>query len=255
MNNHRLYSGFFCLTIVFFFFSGCSQIRPDALSAIDQKASLLADRAKSFNQHITASKGTGWIKLQENAWETRFKVAWAAKFPNKIRITFLLSGHPVETILANGETITFVSHTGEHSKRSYTSKDPNMETYIRVPVKLSEMILVLLGRLPVKKFDSSYFSPDDESLSTVILKRKWQRRTQSIHVDKNGNVDGIKSEDSGEDLLYDMAIKKYKTYGVNDIPVRIEISSAQEEKLILHIINFLSNPPIKESVFRLTESG
>ncbi|MCK5347794.1 MAG: hypothetical protein KAJ25_00305, partial [Desulfobacula sp.] len=184
----------------------------------------------------------------------KFRIAWATIFPNKIRITFLLSGLPVETIIATGEKITFLSHTGEHSKYSYNSKDPDMKDYILVPVKLSEMILVLLGRLPVKNFDDAWFSPSDSSLSTIILKQNWKGFTQSIHFNDKGKVDGLKTTDLSGKLLYEMTMIKYKTHDFGNIPVKIEIKDKDNRKLTLEITNFLPNPPIKESVFQLTES-
>jgi len=254
MTKQGVLSGLFYF-IALIIFSSCAQIRPKTLPSDDLKALSLANRVKSFNQHITAGKGSGWLTLQTSSKTTKFKVAWAAVFPNKIRITFLLSGYPVETIVATGEKVTFFSHIGEHPKRSYMSKDPDMKGFIKVPVKLSEMILVLLGRLPVKKFDDSYFSPSDPSLSTVILNQKWQGRTQSLQIDGDGKVVGLKSKDDSGNLLYEIGITKYKTYGLDDIPVMIELTGIEREKVTLEILNFLPNPSIKESVFRLTESG
>lgn len=200
-NRNNLLHLFFCVAFILII-SGCAQLSPNTNPLLDKKAFL---QAQSFNQHILASKGTGWLKLETQTKVDKFKIVWAAVFPNKIRITFLIFGHPIETIIATGEKITFFSHTGEHSKYSYYSKDPNMEDYIHVPVKMSEMILVLLGRFPVK-------------------------------------------------LLHEMTVKRYKSYDFDDIPVEIEIKDMDGGKLILEITNFQVNPPIKESVFQLTES-
>ena len=254
MNNQNLLPRLIYGVIFILILSGCAQPRPDTNPLLDKKAFFLANQARSFNQHIIASKGTGWIRLETKTKKDKFKIAWAAVFPNKIRITFLLSGHPVETIIATGEKITFLSHTGEHAKYSYHSKDPNMEDYIHVPVKMSEIILILLGRLPVKNFDDAYFSPSDASLSTITLRRNWKGLVQSLHVNSKEKIDTFKTTDLSGTLLYEMIVMKYKNNDFGTIPVKIEIKDSDNRKLILEITNFLPNPPIKESVFQLTES-
>ena len=237
---------------LFLIFSGCAPLRPKTNPLLDKKALVLANQAKSFNQYIIASKGAGWARLETKTTADRFRFAWAAVSPNKIRITFLLSGHPVETIITTGEKMILFSHTGKHSKYSFHSKDPEMKDYFQVPVRMSEIISVLLGRFPVKKFDDAYFSPSDPSLSTVILKQKWKGLTQYLHFSSKGKMISLQSTDNTGKRLYEMMVTEYKTYDFGDIPVKIEIKDLNTRKLTLEITNFQPNPRIKDSIFRLT---
>lgn len=255
MDKQILLTRFVYLAAIAFILSGCAHLRPETNPLLDRKAFLLADQARLFNSHILTGKGSGWAKLQTKTKVTRYKIAWAAVFPDKIRLTFIISGFPVETIITTGEKVTFFSHTGEHTKYSYPSQDPDMEDYIQVPVKMSEVISILLGRLPVKRFDDAYFSPQDSSLSTIILKQKFKTTTQSLYINSNGKTDRLVNSSGAEDLLYEMIIKKYKPYGPGDIPVEIEIKDKNGRKLTLEIRNFQPNPPIKDALFELTESG
>ncbi len=255
MINQNLLSKSIYSIVFILIFSGCAQHRSASNALLDKKALLFANQARSFNQHIIASKGTGFALVETKTKTERFKIAWAAVFPNKIRITLLISGLPIETIIATGEKITFFSHTEEHSKHSYYSKDPDMKDYIQVPIKMSEMISILLGRLPVKNFDNASFLPSDSSLSSIILKQKWKEETQSLYFNKKGKIYGIKSRDLSGKLLYEIMITQYKTYNFGDIPIKIEIKDMDNRKLTLDITSFQPNPPIKDSVFRLTESG
>ena len=254
MTNQNLLSNLIYIAVFILIGSGCASLRPDTNPLLDKKALSFANQARSMNEHITASKGTGWIRLETKTKTDKFRIAWAAVSPDKIRITFLSSGLPIETIIATGKKIIFFSHTGEHSKYSYNSKDPDMKDYILVPVKLSEMIVVLLGRIPVKNFDDAWFSPSDSSLSTIMLKQNWKGVTQSVHFNDKGEIEGLKTTDASGKLLYEMIIIKYKAHDFGNIPVKIEINDKDNRKLTLEITNFLPNPPIKESVFQLTES-
>lgn len=255
MADHTSLSRFIYFAVAVLIGFGCAPLRPDTDKLLDRRAIAISNRARSFNQQIILSKGIGWARLETKNQVEKFKIAWAAQFPDKIRITFLLSGHPVETIVATEEKITLLSHTGKHPRQTYYSKDPDIKEYIHVPIKLSEMILILLGRLPVKNYDDAYFSPSDPSLSTIVLKQKWRSTTQYLQVDKKETVEGLKLMDNDGTLLYTMAITGYQTYDSNDIPVQIKFTDKDSQTLTLTILNFLPNPAIKESVFRLTEPG
>jgi len=253
MANGHILLRFVCFTIALCIFTGCSALRPVTSPVQDKEAFFLANQAKSFNQDILASKGIARVRMVSKNKVDTFKIAWAASFPNKIRLTLLSSGHPIETILSTGEKITFISHTGGHAKHSFTSKDPDMKRYLKVPIKMSEMILVLLGRFPVKNFDDAYFPSLDTYPLPIALKEKW-KGTQYLFLDDKGKIKKIQSLDYAGKFLYEMTIFKYKSYeGRNNVPAKILIKDTDKRNLSFEIINFKANPSIKESVFQLTE--
>ncbi len=263
MNKKKSFCHILCYHILFYliftaslciFISGCAAPpRPDTDPFYDKKALALAKQIKSFNQHIIAARGTGWAKVKTDTKHAKFKIAWAAVYPNKLRITFLISANPIETIIATGEKITFISHTGQHFKYSYNSKDPDMERYIKVPIKMSEMILLLLGRFPANNFNDTYFAPSDPSLSTIVLKQNSNNLIQFFHFDNKKSCNSMWKENYNENLIYKIIIQKYKRYGSDNIPVQLIIKDDNNKKLFLEITSFIVNPPIKESVFQLTE--
>jgi len=120
---------------------------------------------------------------------------------------------------------------------------------------MSEMILILLGRLPVKAFDDAYFAPWDPSLSTIVLKQKWRGTRQHLHYNDKKNIDSIWMEDYTGQLVYKTMIREYKKYGSDNVPAILEIKDNNNRKLTLEITNFIANPTIKESIFKLTEDG
>ena len=252
MNKKFLFYLVFIACLCIFIF-GCAPQRPDTDPFLDKKALVLAKQIKSYNKHIFAAKGTGWARLKTDTKHAKFKIAWAAVYPNKLRITFLISANPIETIIASGEKITFISHTGQHLKHSYKSKNPDMEKYINVPIKMSEMILLLLGRFPANNFNDTYFAPSDPSLSTIVLKQNLESSLQFFHFDNKKSCDSLWKENYNEKLIYKTVIQKYKIYGSDNIPVKLVIRDNNNRKLFLEITNFIINPSIKESVFQLTE--
>jgi len=117
------------------------------------------------------------------------------------------------------------------------------------------MISILLGHLPVKPFDNAYFSPHDPSFTSISLEKNWKGTTQTLHFDDQGKIDRLNFTGLSGKQLYEVIITQYKTYYFGEVPEKIEITDKNNKKLLLHITNFQPNPPIKASVFRLTEPG
>jgi hypothetical protein len=218
-----------------------------------KKAFSLSNEVRSFNRHITASRGKGWAKLETPGKTDRYRIAWAAVYPDKIRITFLLSGNPVETVISTGEKISFISHTGKHDLYTTESIDPDMKDYLEVPVKMSELISILVGHIPLKDFDDAYFSPSDPSLATIVTMQKETGGLQHLKFNSEGKLNRIESLDNFGKILYEIQILDYKIHESFVIPVKLQIKDSENGRLTLDITDFEPNPSIKASVFELTE--
>lgn len=232
-----------------FLLGGCALHRPMTDPVMDQKAVAAARRIESQNRHIVTSKGTGRIHIQTATENTTLSMAWAAAFPDKLRITFLMSATPLETIIVNKEKITLISHTGQHKTRSYTSKDPDLKKVIQIPVKLSEMIRILLGRFPVSPFEDAYFAPSDPTLSTIVLQQKNNRKRQVLTITEKGQCESIRLENSQQKKVYELKVMALKTFDQQEVFHQLSASDLKENKLDIKIFKFFTNPTIKPSVF------
>lgn len=240
-----------CLTLV----SGCGGLRPKTDPALDALARNLALDIRALNQDIESSKGTGWVKLETDTRQDVFNIAWAAVAPNRLRITFLVSGHPFETIVATGKSVTFVSHTGQHEIHTSASSDPDLKDFIQIPVKLSELIAILLGHIPVHPFDQAWFEGGITCPSPIALKQNWKPFIQKLHTSQDGEVQQLMSLDQDYHLIYDIIYGEYQTFEGNQVPVTLLIQDAMGRKVHINLTRFMPNAPVKESVFQLTETG
>jgi outer membrane lipoprotein-sorting protein len=139
---------------------GCALLGLQSGKSSDPRAEKIIHRTQAFNSQITTSKGTGQLTLTRGFRKEKYKIAWAAQSPNRLRMTLLMSGHPVETIAATGQWVTFVSHTGAHKPHSAVSADPDLNPYINIPLRLSELVSLLLGRVPERTFDTAWILPE-----------------------------------------------------------------------------------------------
>ena len=235
--------------------SGCTPLKPQTDPTLDKKASLLAKTASSLNQNIKSSKGTGWVEVTTTRRKDEFKLAWAAQAPNRLRLTFIVSGHPVETIVATGKQVTFISHTGAHKPHTTLSGDPDLERYIQVPMKLSGMIALLLGHIPLETFDNVWFEPGKNTLSPVILTQNFKSGRQLLYVDEHHQVQRLVALNRDNTPLYDITYLAYQAHGQSRIPATLLIQDVAGRQIHISLTRFIPNPPIKESVFRLTAPG
>lgn len=255
MNKPTLING--CLTFVLcvLLFTGCAPLRPQTDPEMDKAALGLSHQAASLNQQITSSRGNGWATLQTQTETIKYKIAWAAVYPNKIRITFLMFGQPIETIVSTGQRVTFLSHTSRHARYSFETQDPDMENYIHVPIKMSEIIAILLGRLPIKPYDDAYFSSSDTGMGLVTLHQKQSGPVQVLAFDTFQTLYQMTCISSSREPLYDYRILAYEPHDFGQLPTTIEITDQKNRKLSLSITHFVANPQVKDSVFVLTEQG
>ncbi len=233
--------------------AGCVSVTPSTDPVKNKKTAAVVKEARDWNQEITTSKGTGWMVLDTGLQRQRFKVAWAAQSPNRLRLTLLLSGHPVETIAASGDWVTFISHTGKHAPHSAVSVDPDLTPYINIPVRLSEMIAILLGQIPVRPFDRAWVSPDDPN--TIQTSKYFSGTIQSLVVNDHGRVIRYRLTDTDNTLIYYVAYKKFREKNGFVVPTALTIGDRSGRTLDITLSGMVPNAPVKESVFRLTGAG
>ena len=237
------------------FLQSClAPMRPVTDPESDQKARTIAYRAVSHNQDIVSAKGTGIIRIDTGAGTIqRYDIAWAARFPNQVRLTLMMSGLPVETIVSTGNKVTFISHTHAHANHTVYSSNPDLEKYIGVPVRLSTIITLLLGRVPVLPYDDAYFISgfSDE----IVLWDPSLGGVQHLLMGTSFLPEGLDFKDKTAETILSAGFGELKKMGEHQIFSRLEMAEPGGKKLWLTIKYFKANPFIKETVFRLTGQG
>ncbi|WP_022664016.1 LolA family protein [Desulfospira joergensenii] len=233
--------------------AGCGSMRPVTDPALDKKASERALAARSLNRDVKSSKGTGWVTLEMDGRKDRFRVAWAVKTPNRARITLLASGIPFETIAGNGKSVTFFSHTHAHGLYTAKGRDPDLKQALHIRIRLSQIVSMLLGQIPLGQFDDAWFSP--EAPDQIILRQGKGSFVHVLDLDPDGTPRGLIRQDGSGNLVYDIQILSVKRVHGRDMPVDFLIRDRLGRSIRLILTQFIPNPPIKESVFVLTEPG
>ena len=233
--------------------TGCATPRPETDPGLDKTAWQAAAALRNMNQEIRTSKGTGRVRLTSGNNVQTFQIAWAAQTPGRVRMTFTTSGHPVETIVADGSRVTFISHTGRHKPYTPTSENPNLEPYTRVPVRLSDLISLLLGQIPVQAFDDAWFLPNDPF--RIRLRKNFKSLSQELVLHPDDTIQALRLLDRADTPRWEILYHAFETMDKNQIPVHMTITSGNLQKVQVRITRFWPNIPVKESVFQLTQTG
>lgn len=231
---------------------GCALLGLQFGKTSDPHAEEIIHRTRAFNAQITTSKGTGELTLTQGVRREKYKIAWAAQSPNRLRMTLLMSGHPVETIAATGQWVTFVSHTGAHAPHSAVSADPDLNPYINIPLRLSELVSLLLGQVPERPFDRAWMRP--ETPDTVFASRSFSPQIQEWVTGKNGITTRYRVLDKKMNVIFQIWYSRFFKQDKFTIPGLITIKDGQQRGMEIALKTIIPNIPVKESVFRLTGS-
>ncbi|WP_041273229.1 DUF4292 domain-containing protein [Desulforapulum autotrophicum] len=248
---------FFVLLVstMVFLVSGCAGIMTGKAREEDPRAARLAQEVRTLNQGLETVKGTGIIILVNGSTRQRFKIAWAALVPDKIRLTILETGIPVETIVADGEKVTFISHTGRHQRHTVKAPNPSLKSMVDLPIHIREIISLLSGKLPLEPFDQERLSTTIKPFAAkLLLSRKWRGIIGRVQFDTNDQV--VEYEVVGRDgnLVYQVNRSEFKSFGSYLVPGTTLVKDPSGRTMTLQINNFYPDLPVKASVFALTET-
>ena len=223
----------------------------------------LAKQLSHSNKEIKTAKGLGWLEIKKSdgkaGLELIYKIAWIAEPPDKIRITLLSNGFPVETIVSNGENITLFSHTGEHNLKTYSIRNPSLEDILSIPVRIEDIISLLSGQVPIKDFKYAFFDNQDNQfdnndnlLKTIVLKNRSGTGIQKIYIDSGNRIKKYLMTDWKTDPLYKVNFFDFIVIDSVTIPSKLIIQDSLNREVSFKISKFYKNLPVKRSVFNLT---
>ena len=231
---------------------GCALLGHQSGKQTDTHAETIINRTQAFNAQISTSKGTGELILTRGFRKEKYKIVWAAQSPNRLRMTLLMSGHPVETIASTGQWVTFVSHTGAHTPHSAVSTDPDLDPYINIPLRLSELVDLLLGKVPKRPFDRAWILP--ETPDTVFASQSFSSEIQEWLTNERGITTRYRVSDKNMNVVFGICYSEFFNYDNFILPGVITIKNGEQGIMKISLKNIMPNIHIKESVFRLTGS-
>ena len=246
-----------------FFISSCSaitgtspkqavQLKPQSIQPQKTDAAeAIIYGLKNRNSALKTFKGTGTIKLYNKGIRQTTRLAWAGSLPDKIRIEILsLAGRPDLSIAGNGRKLYFLFHQNRKIYKKAFNADLNK--LISIPVKTTEIITLLSGRIPILKYKTALFKKTPApNTSVIILKNAEEEILEKIFLAANEkDVRRIEIFNPKGSLRYAAAFNGIRKINAYSVPTGFELS---DKDAVVHISidKYWTDIIIDQSVFTL----
>ena len=244
-----------CVLIIATALPGCTALLKQAPE--DRETEMagreLLSRLAATNQNLRHFKGIGRIQLAAaNTAAIDERVVWAASAPTKLSVAVLASGIPVLKFASDGQHLYLVDmRDARNSFHKIRSTDPQLDRLISIPVRSSDIVLMLAGRLPVRRHGRVRLTTADSGQRLLILERWWQV-VQKIHVDpQRDEVQMVELFDGRGQLAYRVTFEDRLEVAAYRIPRIIRFVAGSDAWLRLRIDRLYPDAEIKPEVFIL----
>jgi len=255
------YTYFACLFTIAILVSGCSMLSQTPSKIVNQPESPEVTRILSnlsqFNTDILTFKGTGKIKLWKKDGSQIVRSAWTVARPNKIRVVIQgITGFPVASMAADGKRFYMLSY-GQDSFYQADVQDPSLEKIVSIPVTAGDIIKLISGVVPIRKYRSSALLPWP-SQNGYILSLMGEKGidVEKIYLDQTQmRIQHIEMFTLNGRLAYRVDFNGETEVEGFIVPARLVFNNDDGSGFQLDMDQFWPNTPVSSDMFVITPHG
>jgi len=246
----------FCAVI---FLAGCGSISrqpEDSLeSAAMADARVVLSILRNQNRMLKNFKGIGKIKVRQDQ-KTRIdeRIAWVASETAKLNIAVLVSGHPAIKMASDGEWFYYYeTREGKPFYKKFSASDANLKQITAIPIKISDIIALLAGRVPLREHHTAVLERSASGKSYVlVLKRRWWGVTEKIFLDETkSKVHQTEFYNRSGSLIYLARFDEMQSIDGYRVPALLSISNGDGIDLELVVNRYWADVDVSASMFVL----
>ncbi|WP_207688106.1 lipoprotein insertase outer membrane protein LolB [Desulfonema limicola] len=224
------------------------------IPSISREAASLIAVLENQNNRLKTFKGTGKLAVRDQFNVQNSRAAWIGHRNEKLRISILnISGQPAVSFASDGNYFYAVSHFDSRFYKAKSS-DPGLGQFMAIPVKTSELIHILCGKVPVKDFYSAQIIANNDDY-ILVLKTFWGNIREKIWFNKQTKqVARFEIYGSGQNIQYQVDFDNYQSVSEYTIPFNLSISD-KDSQIELEIDRYWADPPVSSTVFILKKPG
>ena len=221
-----------------------------------QALEILKNRADRF----PACRGLGQLKIENDETKRYLDLAWLCKFPDKARIEVLSpSGHSLLSFSTDGKYV-YLQPRPNGKFQKYNLKYINLEKITGIPIKKNDILNLLAGALPLRRYSSIEISDStSKHANTLYLKRRWGGTIEEFFFD-DGWSQPYKAtffknnffNTSEKKIEYTAEITKWQEIDNFDIPRQIVLKTTDNITASLDIRKYWILTDVADDKFVLT---
>lgn len=231
---------------------------PEISAEADEPQVLLAE-VKDRNTTLKHFKGIGKIKLRQNG-KTLIdeRIAWIGSEPSKLSLVVLVSGFPAIKMASDGKWLYYLESGREETVyKKMRADDPSLKRLISIPIRTSEIVAILAGRIPLREHHSLRLDlPESGSGPVLELKNRWWGVLQKLYFDETKKqLHQVEFFNKMGSLEYRVKFENMKTNNGYRIPHRLHLSNDEGVDVLFRIDRFWANIEVSPSMFVLQPTG
>lgn len=232
--------------------AGRSVPEKTSISEADHRARRLISELLEENTRVLHAKGRGDIALTRDGRVEQYRAAWIAAPPRRLRLTLLSMGLPVETVVSDGNGVTFFSHTGAHPVRRLNRENPSLKSVIGIPVHLSDIVSILTGRIPIRSFQTIEVEQTPNNGLSILLRDGWKGRVQRLVFNGLDRLTGFDLLDNGKTPVVTVRLNPPSPDTLPSRFTRIFMADPNGQTLEMTFRSFTPDIALKPGYFILT---
>ena len=245
---------FILLLTTVFLITSCAIFKPSTELEITPAAKAteirnLLTTLQTKNDTLKTFKGIGKIRLRQNGnIQVDQRVAWIGEKPFKLSIAVWISGHPAIKLATDGQWLYYLeTHAQETIFRRISASDPSLKQIISVPITVSDIVMLLSGGIPIRKFNSvELIEAKAGNGYVIVLKDRWWGIREKIYVDAGrSQVHQIDVFDRSGALRYRAEIENLQSINGYQVPFWLRITNDEGAEFQLDVDQYWANvdPP------------
>ncbi len=167
--------------------AGCPGVFAPPSPDITPEAAPFLNAVRHRNQGLSGLKGLGKIRFSARGMVA--DAAWILSLPGKIRLAVLgPAGQPLQTLSADGKKLISIDHH-QGKRRGWPVSDPELDGMLRIPIRLSDLVFLLAGKIPVTGFSSAALvsGPDER----ILVLKNWRNVVRQKIFFRDGRITRI----------------------------------------------------------------
>ena len=239
---------------------GCAAFSPQPEDAREAEAiagaQLVLALLSSQNRDLMHYKGIGNIRLRQNQVTViDERIAWVASETAKLNLVILVSGHPAIKMASDGKWFYYYeARKGRPVYKKIPAADSNLKRITTIPIKTSDIIHLLAGRVPLREHHSARLERSDTGQGYVlVLKRRWWGIAEKIFFDESKTrVHQIDFYNRSGALVYRARFDAMQTIGGYRVPASLSLTNGDDLDLQLVVSRYWADVDVSPSMFVLS---